>query len=198
MSSSKIKTSLIFTLLNANSRVFYGKYFIQNQCQNSLIFILLLFQLRFFVRHFLIQKIVAPEIYWFLWSKQCSIYQTYVSPKLFCYYISLLVISIEFKKNILILKCGHCLDWNASRVEALFSEKKFFCNCFVFIVAEIIFSFFAQCTMIKLLKKISVLHKIQYKSRKSVCPCYVFKLLLSIRLNIFVKKGILSCCKLWK
>ena len=74
MSSNKIKTSLIFTLLNANSRVFYGKYFIQNQCQNSLIFILLLFQLRFFVRHFLIQKIAAPEIYWFLWSKECSIY----------------------------------------------------------------------------------------------------------------------------
>ena len=67
-------TSLIFTLLNANSKVFHGKYFIQNQCQNSLIFILLLFQLRFFVRHFLIQKIAAPEIYWFLWSKECSIY----------------------------------------------------------------------------------------------------------------------------
>ena len=74
ISSNKIKTSLSFTLLNANSKVFHGKYFIQSQCQNSLIFILLLFQLRVFVRHFLIQKIVAPEIYWFLWSKECSIY----------------------------------------------------------------------------------------------------------------------------
>ena len=61
MSSNKIKASLICNLLNANSKVFYKKQFMQNQCQNTLTCILLSFQLRFFGK-ISWHKTSSPEI----------------------------------------------------------------------------------------------------------------------------------------
>ena len=101
MSSNKIKTSLIFTLLHANSQVFYSKYFIQNQCQNSLIFILLLFQLRFFVRHFLVQKIAAPGFLLVSLKQETQHLLNICFTKTFplFYFLVVIFLTIEFKKK---------------------------------------------------------------------------------------------------
>ena len=101
MSTNKIEASLIYNLLNGNSKVFYRKQFIQNQCETVWLASCFSHSNLDFLAILLSIKLLFLRFPWFLSSNKRGIFWVYGLSKPLHRFTFLLAIflTIEFKKR---------------------------------------------------------------------------------------------------